>query len=191
MQSIVEQSWPDEIPRTPPGQRSDDTPFDVALRRTRKELKKEMERMDVDDFELYDSTASDEPGVVLIWEKDGKDYVAACDGYQHKKQNMRDLYSWVNETRMREKRETATVGENFQAARKELPSGEEEVIAVGPVDELDGEPHEILEVAPDASDQVVKSVARRKMADVKPNGDGGDREQFIKYQKAKEAMLNE
>ncbi|WP_247001092.1 hypothetical protein [Halosolutus gelatinilyticus] len=43
---------------------------------------------------------------------------------------------------------------------------------------------------PDAPDDVVKAVARRKMANVHPDGDNPDEEEYVRIQKAKEAMLD-
>ncbi|SFT06274.1 J domain-containing protein [Halostagnicola kamekurae] len=73
----------------------------------------------------------------------------------------------------------------------QLPPADGEEIAAPPVSSngFDREPHEILEVAPDASAETVKAVARRKSADVHPDGDDPDVEEYKRIQKAKEAII--
>jgi len=67
---------------------------------------------------------------------------------------------------MRSQRPVQTGESEFAAAR--LPSGEEEdaVVATAP-------PHEVLEVAPDAGDAVVKAAYREKIKSAHPD-QGGD-----------------
>jgi hypothetical protein len=55
----------------------------------------------------------------------------------------------------------------------------------------DRPPHEVLDVSPDAPDSVVRGAARQLLADLKPNGEGGDREAFVSVRKARDAMLEE
>ncbi|NUC71728.1 molecular chaperone DnaJ [Haloterrigena sp. SYSU A558-1] len=56
-------------------------------------------------------------------------------------------------------------------------------------DGLDEEPHKILEISSDASDDIVRAVARRKAADVHPDSDAPDVEEYKRIQKTKKAML--
>ncbi|WP_049942038.1 hypothetical protein [Haloterrigena turkmenica] len=56
-------------------------------------------------------------------------------------------------------------------------------------DGLDEDPHEILKISPDTSDDVVKAVAHRKSADVHPDSDSPDTEEYVRIQKAKDALL--
>ena len=51
-------------------------------------------------------------------------------------------------------------------------------------------PHEVLEVNPDAGDDVVRAVARRKAANAHPDNEDGDREEYKRIQQAKETMLD-
>jgi len=68
-----------------------------------------------------------------------------------------------------------------------LPSGDDEVVVAD--DGTTKEPHEVLGVAEDADDEVVRAVARRLAANVHPDQADGDQREFKRIQEAKEAML--
>jgi hypothetical protein len=184
-------NWPDGIERTPATERESASKFSTGLRQTKKDLRTEMRRLDADEWRLDDVSGSGgDPGVVVRWVKDGNEYAVACDGYDTKKANLRETYLWINETRMRQKRKAHTARDSFAAAQ--LPPGEgqspEEVVAVEPEEP----PHEVLDVAPDAPDEIVKAAARQKASAVHPdNDDGGDREEFKKIQDAKKQMMGD
>ncbi len=176
--------WPDEIERTPKHERDDCTKFSTSLRKTRSQLKTEMERLGVDEWRIEEvGGGSGDPGVVLRWIDDGVDYAAACDRHKTKTANLREVYLWVNETRMREQREVQTAEDAFAAAR--LPSGDEEAgVVVG-----EEPPHEILGVDPDADTKEIKRAYRDRAGDVHPDR-GGSEEEFKQVKSAKEQMLN-
>ena len=76
-------------------------------------------------------------------------------------------------------------------ATAQLPSGNEDVIVAGDSAGATAStkpPHEVLEVDPDASDDVVRAVARRKAANNHPDK-GGDPETYKRIQQAKESMI--
>lgn len=175
--------WPSGIERTPKGDREPGNQFEVNFRRTRKEIETEMDRLDVDNWDLDHVTGSGgDPGVVLRWTKDGVDYAVWCDGYSTKRANAREIYLWVNETRMRQQRKAETAADDFAAAA--LPPGDperEHVVAAMP-------PHEVLGVQPDAPAAVVKGAYRQLMKEHSPDR-GGDPEEFRRINKAKEALL--
>ena len=197
--------WPIELERTEPAARERTTKFDVTLGNAIKDIKREMERLDVDDWWLetgmpqrktdglpYASAAEpDDPGVALRWTDGGEDYAIACDHYTRVRDNTRAIGLYLNEKRKMENRPVTTGQSEFATAR--LPPADEDVIAAPSAssDEPTEEPYEILEISPDASDDVVKAVARRKSADVHPDGDDPDVDDYKRIQKAKGAMLGE
>lgn len=122
-----------------------------------------------------------DPGFVLRWRKDGEQFAVACDAYTRLRDNVRAVYLWVHETRMRGNRPVETGDTEFAAAR--LPAGDD-VIAADPP------PHEVLGVAEDAPESVVESAARALMKDHHPDA-GGDVEKFKQIQQAREAMVDE
>jgi len=188
--------WPTGWERTPPADRERTTKFGATLAETCQAIATEMGRMGVDDYRASTGSGGshvrsnglpkhsanpDDPGFVLRWSDDGEQFAVACDHYASLRDNARSVYLWVNETRMRSQRPVATGDAEFAAAR--LPSGDEEdaVAATAP-------PHEILEVARDASDPVVKAAFRQKMKSAHPD-QGGDAAEFERVKQAKEAML--
>jgi len=186
--------WPAGWDRTPPEQRERNRSFEASIATTTDELATEMDRMDVDHWRgsignqhtksnglpLHNANP-DDPGFVLRWTDDGEEFAVACDDYSRLRDNIRTVYLWVHETRMRSQRPVKTGDAEFAAAR--LPSGEEEEAVVATA-----APHEILEVSPDAGDAVVKAAFRQKMKSAHPD-QGGDTEQFERVKNAKEAML--
>jgi len=121
------------------------------------------------------------PGFVLQWTDDGDQFAVACDHYAKLRDNVRSVYKWINETRLRSQRPVRTGDAEFAAAR--LPSGDEEEAVVATA-----APHEVLEVAPDASDAVVQAAFRQQMKSAHPD-QGGDAAEFERVKNAKEAML--
>lgn len=179
--------WPDGFERAENEDRETTNKFETGIRQTKRNLESEMERLGVDEWDLDEEPGSG-PSVVLRWIKGGQEFAVAADEYKAKKSNLRELYLWVNETRMRSTRKVKTGQDNFAAAA--LPSGDEEGVAE-PV-EPTRPPHEVLELSPDASDDAVKAVSRQLKGKYHPEtGDMPDREEYIKVSKAKEAMLDE
>ncbi|UHQ96448.1 J domain-containing protein [Natrinema halophilum] len=200
--------WPTELPRTNPTDRERTTKFDVTLGAAIKDIKREMERLEVDDWRLetgmpqrktdglpYASAAEpDDPGVALQWTMDGADYAIACDQYTKVRDNTRAIGLYLNEKRKMENRPIATGQSEFATAR--LPPADEGEIAAPPApseeDVLgDDEPHEVLEVAPDAPDEIVRAAFKAQVRDLEGHPDtGGSSDQFRKLEKAREEMLD-
>lgn len=185
--------WPAGWERTPARQREKNPRFDSSIGATTDAIATEMLRMDVDEWRgsianqhtksnglpLYNANPGD-PGFVLRWTDDGEQHAVACDAYSRLRDNLRAVYLWVHETRMRAQRPVKTGDAEFAAAR--LPSGNDDaVVATAP-------PHEILEVAPDAGDAVVKAAYRQKMKSAHPD-QGGDTASVDRVKQAKEAMF--
>jgi len=185
--------WPAGWDRTSPEQRERNRSFEASIASTTDALATEMDRMDVDHWRgsianqhtksnglpLHNANP-DDPGFVLRWTDDGEEFAVACDEYSRLRDNLRSVYLWVHETRMRAQRPVRTGDAEFAAAR--LPSGDDEtVVATAP-------PHEVLEVAPGASAAVVEAAYRQKMKTAHPD-QGGDAAEFDRVKKAKEAMI--
>ncbi|NHX37190.1 MULTISPECIES: J domain-containing protein [Halolamina] len=186
--------WPRGWERTPARQREKNPRFDASIATTTDALATEMERMDVDEWRgsignthtksnglpLHNANP-DDPGFVLRWSDDGEQFAVACDDYSRLRDNLRSVYLWVHETRMRAQRPVKTGDAEFAAAR--LPSGDDEDALVATA-----APHEILEVAPDADEPVVKAAYRQQAKSAHPD-QGGDPAEWQRLTDAKEAML--
>jgi len=123
----------------------------------------------------------DDPGFVLRWTDDGEQFAVACDDYSRLRDNLRTVYLWVHETRMRSQRPVKTGDTEFAAARLPSGDGKDAVVATAPA-------HEVLEVPPDADDSAVKDAYRQKAKSAHPD-QGGDPAEWQRVVDAKEAML--
>lgn len=179
--------WPSRFKRTPEHKREKTYKFSVRSRQTKRDLKAEFSRMGVEDWRLEEETGRyADPGVVVRWRKDGVDYAVACDTYQTKRNNLREVYLWIQETRKRSGRPVETGSDDFAAAA--LPSGNGEgPIAVSPV----RDPFEVLGVSREAPREVIEGAARSLLAKYHPDREGGDEEQYVAVQKAKKKVLKE
>lgn len=153
--------WPQQVPRTPPAERGSGQKFQVSLGRAVKDLKKEIERLDPDDYDVYfgnNHTRTDgfprhnanpnDPGFVVKWRKDGTAHAIGSDGYKKLVANVREAHLWMKETRMRSDREVSTAGADFAAA--ELPPPDESgapEVTVAEAEDLLG----VQQTAPDAA----------------------------------------
>lgn len=193
--------------RTPARERTRNRSFDATLGRTTQQIETEMDRLDPDKWRasianqhtkaggnglpLADANP-DDPGFVLRWSKDGTDYGVACDRYSRLRDNARTVYLWVHETRMRSNRPVVTGSGDFAAA--ELPPADDErtATALGSGDDGDDrDPWQVLGVARDARESVVKGAARSLKAEFHPDQPDGDRAEFKRIQRAERAMLSE
>lgn len=186
--------WPPGWERTPAGRRTKGRKFQASLGQTTKQIEGEMKRMDVDDWRgsianqhtksnglpLHNANP-DDPGFVLQWSKDGDQFAVACDAYSRVRDNVRAVYLWIHETRLRSQRPVKTGDTEFAAAR--LPAGDD-VVAAGPP------PHEVLDISPDASRDEVLNAYKKRLKEVHPD-QGGDPNAFKRVVQAKEAMLDE
>lgn len=192
--------WPTGWERTPEREREPNRSYQSTIGQTTSDLATEMERLDPESWRA--STASggsytksnglpkhsanpSDPGFVLRWKKDGEQFAVTCDAYSRLRDNVRTVYLWVHETRMRGQRPVKTGDAAFAAAR--LPPAEGD--AVGAVAAAPP-PHDVLEVSPDADTAVVKAAARSLKKKHHPDR-GGDEEAFKRVLRAEEAMLRE
>jgi hypothetical protein len=178
--------WPVWADPTPKAQRENTHKFDSTQRQTERALQKEMERMNAATYHLGKTTGSGSfPGVVARWGKDGQEYAVCCDKYSVRADNLRAVYLWVHETRLAGDRPVRTGQDQMAAAA--LPGETASGAAVAAPDP-DREPHEVLEVQPDASTAVVKAAYRQKSKEA--HGDQGGSTQAMKQlNAAKDAMM--
>jgi hypothetical protein len=138
----------------------------------------------------------DDVGVAAYFRREGEaadhEYAVSCDRWETQRENARAIALWARRQRLAERCAVETAADTVETAR--LPPADEDAVAAPPVrsstDELDEDPHEVLGVASDAPDAVVRAVARRLSADVHPDQGDGDEAEFKRIQKAKEAMLD-
>ena len=191
---MTQLDWPAGFGRTPKADRKAMSKFEASLGQTTKELAAEMERMSVDEWRgeianahtksnglpLHNANPTD-PGFVLRWTDGNEQFAVACDASPKLRDNVRTVYLWVHETRMRSQRPVRTGDSEFAAAR--LPPGEE-------TDATPTKPaHEVLHIQKDAPADVIKSAARARKAQTHPDN-GGDRDAFQRVVAAEEVMLD-
>lgn len=198
---MSEVDWPSHLDRTHPTNRISDNKFEVTLAKALTELERQLNRLGVDDDDYrfehnaptrkrdgrpYRRADPDDPGFVLRWTIDGADYAAACDEYDSLRGNVRALGLWLEEKRKMEGRPVATAESEF--ANAALPPGDPEnasIVAVGPGGVDTPEPHEVLEVAPDASPEAVKGAHRQLQGKYHP--DSGNEPNEAKFKQVNEA----
>lgn len=190
--------WPDGFERTPQAKRERTHKFSVTFHEAVKDIRDELlNRVGAQDWRLstaaphrkddgmpYANASPEDPGVVVRWSKDGEQYAVASDHYTDWRDNARAIGLYIREKRKMANRPVVTGFDEFATAR--LPPGDPEreaIVAQQP-------PHEVLGVAKDAPESVVKAAARRLSADVHPDKPEGDREAFQRIQKAKERLLS-
>lgn len=191
--------WPNSIDRTPAADREHTTKFSATLGQTTQELATELDRADhINEWRASIANAHtksnglplanaspDDPAFVLRWrDGDGNPHAVGCDRYVSLGSNVRAVYKWVNETRLRAQRPVSTAADNFAAAA--LPSAGDDAIAPEPPER---EPHTVLEVAPDASESVIEAAARSKKAAAHPDSDVESEWTIDDVERAKETLL--
>ncbi|QKY17723.1 J domain-containing protein [Halorubrum sp. CBA1229] len=192
--------WPAGFGRTPATERERNRSFEASIAQTTDDLATEMGRMDVDEWrgEIGNSHTKsnglplhnanpDDPGFVLRWVDDGEQFAVACDASPQLRDNLRYVFKWVNETRMRSQRPVRTGDSEFAAARLPPGDGGDAVVAGSATRQP---PHEVLGVDPSASENVIESVARARKAETHPDS-GGDQAEFQRVKEAEKAMLED
>ena len=196
---MPELDWPAEFDRTPAEERK---PYPHGFRVSRSvafdNILSELRKMDARNVQLdtgaehqkrnpnkpYANSDFDDPGVVVRFERDGQQFAIPCDRWDNARDNAQAIARYLDAKRALERYGVSTVESEYSTHA--LPPGDEDreaVVARQP-------PHEVLGVAPDAPDTVVRGAARSLKADSHPDN-GGDVEQFKRVSKAEEEMLNE
>jgi hypothetical protein len=188
--------WPHGWERTPPDRRERTRKFDSTIGDTTRSLSAELERVDPDTWRASTGSGGShvkqnglpkasanpsDPGFVLRWTMDGHQHAVACDRYVRLVSNARAVLLWVRETRLRGNRPVVTGQDEFATAR--LPSGRDETATAARPP-----PHEVLEVAEDASEAVVRAAYHERVKTAHPD-QGGSAEEMKVVQWAREQLL--
>lgn len=175
--------WPGELERTDERRREETNKFSKNFRQTRRQLEHTMvEQMDIEEFRIsHVSGSGGDPGVVVRWREGDVPHAVGCDHYTTKRDNIRAIYLWIDETRKRSNRPVVTGDTDFAAARLMPPDGAEP---------SDPPPHEVLGVAPDASDAVIEAAAKARLGETHPDTPDGDEAAFKRVTRAKEKLLD-
>lgn len=191
-----EVDWPAWAERTPITERTRTAKFSVTEHQAIKAIRKELtDRLGVDDWRLstaaphrkndglpYANASPEDPAAVVRWTMDGGQYCIAADEYTKLRDNLRAIGLYIEEKRKMSNRPVKTGQDEFATAA--LP-GEESVdgaVEVAPP------AHEVLDVAPDADESVVRAAYRARIKEVHPD-QGGSREQYERVQQAREELL--
>lgn len=184
--------WPSGFPRTDPDDRERyPGNFQVTMAEAIENVLSEMETWGAEGVDLrtdMEHQKSDpnrpyssqklpaDPGVAVSFILDGEEMAAACDEWSSVRDNAQDLYHFLKETRMQEKRGSVTAQSEYDKLR--LPSGEDSM-----------EPWKVLGVPEDASRERVREAFTDQVSHCHPDG-GGSVEEFNELVEAKEAMLD-
>lgn len=106
----------------------------------------------------------------------------ACDQWSSQRENARAISLWVRRIRLANRCGVETARDIDEVAQ--LPPADGEAIAA-PVP-----PHEVLDVAPDATAAEIREAYREKVVHAHPDQGGSD-EEFYRLEKAREAMLDD
>lgn len=186
--------WPAQFERTPAAERQRTSKFSVTFNEAIEDIQAELlDRVGAQDWRIstaaahrkddgmpYANANPTDPGVVVRWTKDGKQYAVACDHYTDWRDNARAIGLYIREKRKMSNRPVVTGHDEFATAR--LPPGNEEAI----VSEVP--PHEVLEVNGDASPAVIKAAAREKIKEHHPDR-GGDPRMLQRVKSARDELL--
>ena len=192
-------NWPRGWDRTPESERERNRSFEATLARTTEDLATELDRMGVDHWRASIGNAHtksnglplhnanpDDPGFVLRWSDDGEEFAVACDAYSRLRDNVRTVYKWVHETRMRGNRPVETGDSEFAAARLPPGDADEDVIVAGSATSKPA--HEVLGVDAYAADSEVVDAYHERVKEAHPDH-GGSEEELYRVRDAKEEML--
>ena len=199
--------WPDGFDRTPPRKRET---YPHGFRVSRSEafdnILEELRKMDARNVQVktaaphtkasphrpYADRDPDDPGVVVYFERDGQQFAVPCDRWDNLRDNAQAIAKYLDAKRAIQRYGVSTIESEFST--QALPPADEEAIAAPPAsggDELDEEPHEILDVAPDAPDEVVTAAFKAQVKDLEGHPDtGGSSRRFQKLKQARDELLN-
>jgi DnaJ-domain-containing protein 1 len=193
---VSDLSWPADFDRTPASERTRNKKFQASLASTTSAIETEMDRLDPEEWRAeignqhtksnglpLHNASPDDPGFVLRWTDDDEQFAVACDAYTRLRDNVRTVYLWVYETRMRSQRPVETGESEFAAARLPHPDDVDSVAGAPP-------PHEELGVAPDADEAVIRAAYKERVKQAHPDN-GGSRAEFKRVQRAREVLLDE
>lgn len=192
--------WPSWAERTPKDERSSGGGFSVTLARACKDIKKEMERLDVDGWRLstaashrqsdglpYRDASPSDPGVVLRWTKDEDQRAVPCDYYNDLRDNVREVGLYIKEKRKVSQRNVVRGQDEFATAA--LPPGDDE----GYPEVSVNTPEEAAEIlgltSPDVPERLVEVAVQEKKKQAHPDSGEGGRRELALVLAAEEVLL--
>jgi len=206
-QRTPELVWPEDYSRTPAEERE---PYPGDLSPTRKEsfqsVVDELERWGATDVRI--STASthykdrpniphqhdkpDDVGVVARFRREDEPanagYAIACDQWETQRENARAIALYARRKRLAEKCGVTTADSEFDTAR--LPPGDEDESVVVAGSRAETPPaHEVLGVAPDAPEPVVKGAFRELVKEAHGDQGGSDEWDVSELKRARDELL--
>ena len=189
--------WPDGFERTPESER-ESYPHGFRVTRTQafETILDELRKMDARNVQVqtdaphtvenphrpYADRDPEDPGVVVYFERDGQQFAVPCDRWDNLRDNAQAIAKYLDAKRALERYGVQTVESEFST--QALPSADEEVVVSDVLP-----PHRVLDVAADASDDVVRAAARELKKQHHPDN-GGDAEAFQRVVEAEEVMLD-
>jgi hypothetical protein len=195
--------WPDQFDRTPPEQRKPyPHGFEVSRTKASQSILNQLNKMDgLGNVKLetgaehqtrnphlpYADSTADDPGVVVHYERHGEQYCIPCDRWARLRDNARAIALYLKAKRALERYGVGTIEDEFSTHKLPPPDSEQrpmEMRASTPP------PHEVLEISPDASSNVVKMAAKAKKKQNHPDAEGGSEEEFKKIVNAEKALLD-
>jgi len=194
--------WPSWAKRTPTDERRRTSKYSVSLSSAIDDIETDLEaRMDVDDWRLstaapmrqddgrpYANADPDDPGAVVRWSEGGEQYCICCDHWTRLRDNVRTIGLYITEKRKMADRPVQTGQDEFASAR--LPPAGDDLVAVGPGETHLENPADILEVAPDASEPVIRAAYSERVKEAHPDL-GGSREEMESVRQAREQLLSQ
>jgi len=188
--------WPAGFERTPSHERERNNSYQATLGQTTDDLATEMDRLDPDEWRASTGSGGaytfgnglpkhnanpDDPGFSLRWTDGGEQFAVGCDSSPRLRDNVRTVYLWINETRLRGDRPVVTGAANFAAAQ--LPSGDDgDVVAAAAAD------HDVLGVPRDAGESEIRDSFRERVKEAHPDH-GGTAEEYGRVKKARDRLL--
>ncbi|MFW6384764.1 MAG: J domain-containing protein [Halodesulfurarchaeum sp.] len=192
--------WPNGFDRVPVSDRTSyPGGFEVSQARAFDSILEELEKMDAYNIDVqtnaphtaknphqpYQDRDPDDPAVVVYFDRDGRRFAVPCDQWDNLRDNARAIALYLQSKRAIERYGVATV--DTEMSTQALPSGDEDAIVAGDGSRV--EPHEVLNVAPDADPEVIRAAAKSLKKKHHPDAGGDDRD-FKRVIEAEEAMLD-
>ena len=187
--------WPDGFDQTPADERE---PYPHGFRVSRTQafdnIVEELDRLGAVNVRVetaaphtkkaphrpYSDRDPDDPAVVVYFDWEGRGWAMPCDSWDNLRDNAQAIAKDIDAMRARERYGVAMSGSKLES--QALPSGDDDAVVAG------SQPaHELLGVAPDASNEEVERAFRERAktahADV-----GGSNEAMRELQEAREVM---
>lgn len=151
-------------------------------------LYNELDRMDAEDvvissnkkpYSRSEAEFLDDPGVAVYFKRKGQELAIACDKYARVSDNLHAVGIAIESFRSLERHGTGEMVDAAFSGFKALP--ESIIMGAGQLRAW----HEVLQVSPDADQQIIKSAYRSLSARYHPdNQDTGDADKFAEVQRA-------